>query len=94
MNTIKLRALLKAAGPGPWKHCTGLWSAFDEKDRWVFHDAGRDNAQLIVEMRNCLPALLDRLDKLESRNKLLELVYQAKLGSKELDEALAALESE
>lgn len=68
MNVTKLRALLEAATPGPWarnKQDTRL-DYIESDECEVAMDCYRSDAALIVEMRNSLPALLDRLDKLEA----------------------------
>ena len=66
MNTSKLRELSEQATPGPW--------GGDYKCSMLNLDTGQDVAEFygskdalfVEEMRNSLPALLDRLDKLEA----------------------------
>ena len=97
MNTEKLRLLLEAATPGPWRieYQTDVTHYTEEEADQFYREplfrgsnATSKDANLIVEMRNCLPALLDRLDKLEA----VVAAAQRFPVRDELKAALAALE--
>lgn len=79
IDTEELRRLTREATPGPWKWgwTTDLTSPPTKrftKDSYTVEPAvcatsrlkgGFDDAALLVAMRNALPALLDRMEKLE-----------------------------
>jgi len=68
-DTIKmLRELEAAATPGPWYLRVGFLGATQiHGPRQIeVGSAYNGDDQLIVEMRNTIPALLDRLEKLEA----------------------------
>lgn len=65
----RLRALEKAAEVGPWTFLDGvIYTVENEKwpmPKWM----SEDDAALIVEARNALPALLARIEELEGALK-------------------------
>ncbi len=61
-STKRLRELLAAATPGPWWINPDAISSNPTSHRSV-HQLSPQDAALIAEMRNALPALLDRLDE-------------------------------
>lgn len=81
----RLRQLEAAATPGEWNtdSCGDVYAITVSEPITVrigttaFWCEGNPNAQLIAEMRNALPQLLDRLDYLEERVLKLEAIKAA-----------------
>lgn len=70
MNIDNLKALLQAATPGPWWTESGVGGGYIESPTYTVGGCGEpfidQDVKLIVAMHAALPALLDRLDKLEA----------------------------
>lgn len=99
----RLRKLEAAATPGEWlpfraEYWNGAQYAYQGAGPRQWGEPGTANAdaQLIAEMRNALPQLLDRLEKLEAVTEAAEeYVYEdTLLGAIKLLDALAALEDD
>jgi hypothetical protein len=98
----RLRELEAAATPGPWTTYhdweaygirAGLQTTVLQQTAYYPSAPGWEDTQLIAEMRNALPALLDRLEKLEAVVEAAEDVAPFLEEGHTLVVALAALDN-
>ena len=91
LNIAELRELYKKATTGPWTTLNSAPNRFWVIDGENSHVAvtgcneyGISNAALIVAAVNALPALLDRIEKLEAIEKAAEKVTSPHSGSADI----------
>lgn len=93
MNKIdEMRVLERAATPGPW-HCgelRGAWELINSEHMMVGEVCKQEDMELIVAMRNALPALLDEKNRLTADLAIAQ--REAAQAQKERDAAVAELE--